>query len=718
MFRAAFKSGMVRRFTATLALSTLVPVLVVVAVLYGTAGFRAAGLGLGLGVVVAMLCVGGATAYLVNRYRPSLVALRDAFQELGSSGFAEAPAQVGRDDLQTLIQAFNRCAQRVRTQHANLQTLSEVDRLLLQPGGLEPVLDAILTRVQRVTGCSSAGIVLRDPDAPWRGRVYLAAKSCRDLPVSRVALDDDMMATLAAEAEGLTVTRCEDARHSFLVPLKTLGSEFFWVWPVKFGKHVEAILAVGYQDPPIADPHAAQCGSEFAARLAIALTKRARDEQLYRQAHFDPLTALPNRVLFCSRLSTELQSASLGGVNGAVLYIDLDHFKKINDSVGHAAGDQVLNIAAQRLRASIKDGDTVARLGGDEFAVILRDVVSADAAQAVAQRIVLSLQQPVNLAGHDHTVCASIGIARFPQDGQTIDELLRNADTAMYRAKDLGRGRAMFYEVAMGGHRPVPTDTGLQLALRRREFSLFYQPQYSIADGSLTGLEALLRWQTQREGMRQPGDFVPAAEESGLIVDIGGWVLETACAQLAAWRDQGLSPPRLALNISLQQLRHPEFVRNVRRVLDRFGLPGPILELDIDESVVADPANGPMIEHLAQTGVCLALDGFGTGYSSLGYLRQHPIGAVKIDRSFLVNVPHDAVAATMIETIIVMAHSLQKRVVAEGIETIEQLDFLRERRCDCAQGYYLARPLPAISVTELLSSRVYTNAAEESRAAG
>jgi diguanylate cyclase (GGDEF)-like protein len=717
MYRAVIKSGMIRRFALTIGLCTLVPVLVVVGALSGSAGGGGLWRSLALGLTAALLCAGMAVVHLVRRYRPALVALRDGFQDLSATGFADVAA-VGRDDLQTLIQAFNHCAQRVRTQHANLQTLSEVDRLLLQPGGLEPVLDAILTRVQRVTGCSSAGIVLRDPDAPWRGRVYLAAKSCRDLPVSRVALDDDMMITLAAEPEALTVTRCEDTRHSFLVPLKNLGSEFFWVWPVKLAAHVEAILVVGYQEPPVTDPHIAHCGSEFAARLAIALTKSARDEQLYRQAHFDPLTGLPNRVLFCSRLSSELQSAAEGMADGAVLYIDLDHFKKINDTVGHAAGDQVLSIAAQRLRACVKEGDTVARLGGDEFAVILRDVVSAEAAHAIAQRIVLSLQQPVNLAGRDHTVCASIGIALFPQDGGAIDTLLRNADTAMYRAKDLGRGRAMFYDVTMGGHRPVPTDTGLQLALRRREFSLFYQPQYSITDGSLTGLEALLRWQTQREGMRQPGDFVPAAEESGLIVDIGGWVLETACAQLAAWREQGLSPPRLALNVSLQQLRHPEFVRNVRRVLDRFGLPGEILELDIDEQVLADPANSAMIRRLAETGVCLALDGFGTGYSSLGYLRQHPISAVKIDRSFLVNVPQDSTAATMIETIIVMAHSLQKRVVAEGIETIEQLDFLRERRCDCAQGYYLARPLPAASVTELLSSRIYDNSSEEARAAG
>ncbi len=705
---------MVRRFVLVIGLCTLVPLLLVIAL-----SARAGSLLLtaALGAAAALVCTGAAVAYLVRRYQPSLVALREGFQDLAASGFAEVPA-VGRDDMGSLLKAFNRCAQRVRQQHANLQTLSEVDRLLLQPGGLEPVLDAMLTRVQRVTGCNSTGIVLRDPDAPWRGRVYLAAKNHRDLPVSRVALDDDMMTTLAAEPEALTVTRCEHARHSFLAPMKSLGSEFFWLWPVKLANHVEAVLAVGYEDPPVADPHIAHCGSEFATRLAIALTKSARDEQLYRQAHFDPLTGLPNRILFCSRLSAQLQIASSGMADGAVLYIDLDHFKKINDTVGHAAGDQVLSIAAQRLRACVKEGDTVARLGGDEFAVILRDVVSAEAAEGVAQRIVSSLQQPLLLGAGEHTVCASIGIALFPRDGEAIDALLRNADTAMYRAKDLGRGRAMFYDANMGGQRPTLSDTGLQLALRRREFSLFYQPQYSITDGSLTGLEALLRWQTQREGMRQPGDFVPAAEESGLIVDIGGWVLETACAQLASWREQGLSPPQLALNVSLQQLRHPEFVRSVRRMLDRFGLPGEILELDIDEQVLADPANGPVIERLAQTGVCLALDGIGTGYSSLNYLRQYPISAVKIDRSFLAKVLQDATAATMVETVIVMAHSLQKRVVAEGIESIEQLDFLRERRCDCAQGYYLARPLPAASVTELLSSRIYDNSPEDARAAG
>jgi EAL domain-containing protein (putative c-di-GMP-specific phosphodiesterase class I) len=275
----------------------------------------------------------------------------------------------------------------------------------------------------------------------------------------------------------------------------------------------------------------------------------------------------------------------------------------------------------------------------------------------------------------------------------------------MYRAKDLGRGRMMFFDLNMTNKPAQPTVTGLQHALRGREFSLFYQPQFGIAEGELVGVEALLRWQTPRDGMRHPGEFVPAAEESGLIVDIGGWVLDAACAQLASWREQHIAPPRLALNVSAQQLKHSEFPRLVRRALDKYDLPASLLELELTESVLADAAAGDALARLAQLGVHLALDDFGTGYSSLSYLRQYPIDTVKIDRTFLDEVPQNPASATLVETIIVMAHALGKRVVAEGIETNEQLIFLRERRCDAAQGFYLARPLAVAAITELLQAR-------------
>ena len=669
-------------------------------------------------LAAVMVCAIAGGTHLARRYLQSVRALRTGLTAFQARRY-EPLSVPGADEMRALIVTFNRSAAALREQFQALETLGEIDKLLLGSAELEQVLDAVLSRVQTVTRCDCVGITLRDADAPGRGRVYLAGSGLTDLPVRRVELDEDMITTLAAESGGLTVTRSEEMRHSFLRPLKEIGAEFFWVWPVSVSDRVEAILTVGYREPPAADPYVAGSGTQFAERLAVALSKSARDERLYRQAHYDPLTALPNRILFRDRLAQELANSTAGLSRGALLYIDLDHFKRVNDSVGHSAGDQLLTIVAQRLRSCTKEGDTVARLGGDEFTVILRNVVDPDSARAVGERIIQLLQLPVNIGGRDHFVCASIGITLFPDDGSTIDDLMRNADTAMYRAKDAGRGCTMFFDPHLGGT-VAATETGLQRALRRREFSLFYQPQFSVAGGTLAGVEALLRWQTPRDGLRQPGEFVPAAEESGLIVDIGGWVLDAACAQLALWREQNIAPPRLALNVSAQQLKHVEFPKLVRRALDKYGIPPALLELELTESVFADEAAGATLARLGQLGVHLALDDFGTGYSSLSYLRQYPIGTVKIDRTFLEEVPQNAASSTLVETIIVMAHALGKRVVAEGIETVEQLNFLRERHCDAAQGFFLARPLSGQAVTELLQVRTMSANPEISdiRAAG
>jgi diguanylate cyclase (GGDEF)-like protein len=656
-------------------------------------------------VLLAALAVAwGGAEWLTRRHTRAIKAVEGGLQALTERRY-DRLSVAAADEARDLVRTFNNSVGLIEEQFRALETLGEIDQMLLGSAELEQMLESILERVQTVTRCHTVGITLRDADAPGRGRSYLAANGLCGLPVSRVELDADQIDTIATEKSGLTVTRCEEERHSFLKPLHEVGSEFFWIWPVMTGERVEAILAIGYREAPGTDPLIARCGSQFAHRLAIALSKTARDERLHRQAHYDPLTALPNRLLFLDRLEQELATATAGLGRGAVLYIDLDHFKRVNDTVGHAAGDQLLTIVAQRLRSCVKDGDTVARLGGDEFTVILRNVADPDAARAVGERIIESLQLPVNIGGKDHYVAASIGMTLFPDDGHTIEELMRNADTAMYRAKELGRGRAMFFDLNMTGKPSAATETGLHRALRRREFSLFYQPQFSVSDGSLAGLEALLRWQTPRDGLRYPNEFVPAAEESGLIIDIGGWVLDTACAQLAQWRELQIAPPRLAVNVSVQQLKHAEFPKAVRRALDKYGIPPELLELELTESVFADEAAGAALLRLSQIGVHLALDDFGTGYSSLNYLRQYPIGTVKIDRAFLEEVPQNPQSATLVETIVVMSHALGKRVVAEGIEVVEQLEFLKERHCDVAQGFYLARPLATTAVTELLQAR-------------
>ena len=664
------------------------------------------------------LLVAAGTWYLRQRWEPVLDALRQALPALRTGGFQRVPLLSSADTPRATAEAFNRAVDALEERLAALAALGAIDRLLLESGELEAALEAVLARVCQVTSCHGAAIALLDPDAPGYARAYLVAADGAAQPVSRIATDPEMLEFLAEHPDGVTVARCEPERHSVLEPLRALGAEFFWVWPVMTQQRVAAVLAAGYRSTPLVAAEVAGFGTQCAQRLGVRLSNSVRDEQLYRQAHFDALTALPNRLLFRDRLSQELATAAEGRQRGALMYVDLDHFKKINDTLGHSAGDQLLVIVAQRLRSCVKDGDTVARLGGDEFTVILRSVGSAEATQQVATRIIETLQQPVHISGRDHYVRASIGITLFPDDGTAIDELMRNADLAMYQAKESGRSRAVFYDRKMERNVRQSADSGLFRALRRREFSLYYQPQYSLRDGRLTGLEALLRWQPPRESMRYPGEFIPAAEQSGLIIDIGAWVLESACNQLAIWREQGIAPPALALNVSVQQLRQPEFPVLVRRALDRVALPPELLEIELTESVFADDDARQSLRRLASLGVRLALDDFGTGYSSLGYLRQHPVQVIKIDRSFIEELPHSFTAATLAETIIAMAHALGKQVVAEGVETLEQLEFLRERGCDVAQGFYLAHPRPVAEITELLGARRPAPALLELKAAG
>jgi len=660
--------------------------------------------------LIALLCW-----WFRSRWERVLEDLETSFQGLSRGEYRRVVVEQSRDTPRAAALGFNQTMAVLEDRMRAMTSLNEIDRMLLESSELESCLDRLLDRVCSIAHCDASMLALLDPDASDYGRAYLAAGGAH-APVSRITLDALLLSQLVQERSGLTVMRLEPQRHSVLLPMQEYGAEFFWVWPVLSQETLVAVLAVGYKVAPQVAAEVAGYGTECAARIGVALSNSARGEQLYRQAHFDPLTALPNRLLFRDRLSQELVSAAEGRQRGALLYIDLDHFKKVNDTVGHSAGDQMLQIVAQRLRACVKDGDTVARLAGDEFTMILRGVATADGAQRVAARIIEALQEAVNIGGRDHYVRASIGITIFPDDGTELDELMRNADLAMYRAKEDGRSRAVFYDRAMQRMPAIAAESGLYRALQRREFALYYQPQYSLTNGSLVGLEALLRWQPPREAMRYPGEFVPAAEQSGLIVDIGAWVLEAACTQLAEWQAAGIAPPRLALNVSVHQLRQSDFPKLVRGALDRAGIAPEMLEIELTESVFADEEGRASLRRLASLGVRLSLDDFGTGYSSLGYLRVHPVHAIKIDRSFIEEVAHNVTAATLAETMITMAHALGKEVVAEGVETMEQLEFLRQRGCDYAQGFFFARPAALADITALLRGR-HTAAIPELRVA-
>ena len=434
--------------------------------------------------------------------------------------------------------------------------------------------------------------------------------------------------------------------------------------------------------------------------------RKHAEEKLLHLANHDPLTGLFNRALLHDRLSQAATYAARAGRHVAVLFIDLDRFKNINDSLGHDAGDQVLVEVARRLTANVRQGDTVARLGGDEFVVVLTDIAQESEIAAIARKILDALFVPVMMDGQELSPVASMGIAVYPRDGANSTALLANADAAMYRVKENGCGNFQFYQPSMNVRalERLKLEAGLRRALERNEFVLHYQPQIDIASGAIVGVEALLRWQPPGREMVHPADFIPIAEETGLIVPIGQWVLRTACAQQVAWRKAGLRDLRVAVNLSGRQFKQQDLHRMVEDVLAETQCPADRLELEITESVVMDnpEAAAAALQLLTYMGVHLSIDDFGTGYSSLSYLKRFPIHSLKIDRSFVRDIPADSNDAAIATAVIALAHSMKLTVTAEGVETAEQLAFLRERQCDAMQGFLCGRPVPPEEIAALL----------------
>lgn len=436
------------------------------------------------------------------------------------------------------------------------------------------------------------------------------------------------------------------------------------------------------------------------------ITQRKQAEaRLEHLALYDPLTGLPNRKLLDDRLQQVLSEADREGHMVALLFIDLDHFKHINDSFGHGMGDRLLRAVADRFSAGLRAGDTIARLGGDEFAVVLPNIRHVDEVAGIVRKIQALLDAPFTVDGRDMHVSASIGITLYPLDEGDAESLIRNADTAMYHAKESGRNTFRLYtaELHVRAARRLALASGLHHALEWEEFVLHYQPQVDLRTGRLVGMEALLRWNHPEEGLIPPMEFIPVAEETGLIVPIGEWVLKTACTQIRVWGKQGFPPLRVAVNLSMQQVNHQVLIETVRRALAEAGIEPQYLDLELTESILMKgPQTTACIEALDEIGVNFSLDDFGTGYSSLSYLKRFPIDHLKIDRSFVHDIATDPDDAAIVKAVIAMARALGMKVIAEGVETSEQLELLRGEGCDMIQGYYCSKPLPADELTELI----------------
>ena len=437
------------------------------------------------------------------------------------------------------------------------------------------------------------------------------------------------------------------------------------------------------------------------------ITERKKAQiQIERLAYYDMLTSLPNRVLLRDRLGQMIAKAGRNRLKLGVIFLDLDQFKAVNDTLGHDSGDHLLRVIAGRLNDCMRKSDTVARLGGDEFILLLDDVSNESVVGEVARKVLDILSQPISLGGREVFTTGSLGIALYPADGLDAETLLKNADTAMYQAKERGRNTFQFYASEMHAQalEKMLLANDLRRALERNEFFLEYQPQLCLKTGRMTGIEALLRWQHPDLGVIPPGQFIPMAEETGQILPIGRWVLETACRQNKAWQDAGFLPLRMAVNLSGKQFREGGLLESIKGVLQETGLPASYLELELTESILMENAGSTRhtLNALKEMGVQLAIDDFGTGYSSLNYLKHFPIDRLKIDKSFVQEIDIHPDDAAIAEAIIALAHSLRVHVVAEGVEQLSQLEFLRQRHCDEIQGFYFSRPLSASELESML----------------
>ena len=424
----------------------------------------------------------------------------------------------------------------------------------------------------------------------------------------------------------------------------------------------------------------------------------ANEERIRYQAYHDPLTGLPNRTSFVDHLEEAIRRSKRFGWSLGLMFLDLDRFKRVNDSLGHEAGDELLRIAARRLQGCIRESDMLFRMGGDEFTVLLENVKGPEEAAAVAVRMTQAVAEPIELRHHELTATVSIGIALYPKDDQSGERLVKSADTAMYRAKDLGRNRYAFFTQEMNDRveSQLVLEAGLQRAVRNDEFVLHYQPRVSAATRRVVGVEALLRWQHPERGLVPPGEFIPLLEESGLIVPVGARVIAAACRQNKAWQDAGLPPMRVSVNISSRQFRTGSLEETVREALRASGLAPEWLEIELTESLLVENSEHAVavMERLKEIGVAISIDDFGTGYSSLGYLKRFPIDSLKIDRSFVKDLRTSATDAAIVDAISALAHSLGLGLVAEGVEEAGQADFLRARYCTEMQGYLFGRPVP------------------------
>lgn len=658
-------------------------------------------------VLLALLLIAWVSIRQIRAMLIPLGRLMTGTRRVADNDFSARVDVASKDEFGELGEAFNSMSGRLGRQFQASQAHSEIDRLILERHDLDRIVEAAFFHAKLLLPAVRLSAVLLDRDDQVFGRFFqlkgAPAEDHGNMAIDAVAVPHSTWPDLSSS----TIVRYEHKQPipDWLQLADPHGQHQTWVQPLVWGKTACGWLLATREGEATFGEEDRQTISELASRLAVAVASAWREDELFQRAHYDSLTGLPNRSLFGDRLQLEIARSRREGRSLAVMFVDIDHFKSVNDSYGHVAGDALLFESANRIRETIRESDTVSRHGGDEFTVLVTDFREQRDALVIGNNIIETLSRPFSVAGRDCFLSATVGIAIFPDNGETSEVLLKHADTAMYRAKAAGRGLALFFEERMNVEvvARLTIDSELRRAIECGELELYYQPQVSLKQNTIVACEALLRWNHPVRGILSPSAFIAVAEESGLIASIGRWVIEQTCRQLLLWRREGLQLERVSVNVSARQFREESFVEHIRSTVVEAGLASSI-EFEITETVLLERTDllEGKLKQISAFGSSIALDDFGTGFSSMAYLKKLPVDAVKIDRMFIEDVDRSSDGRAFVQAIISMAHALGKWVVAEGAERDTQMAILRELDCDLVQGYCFSRPLPAVEFAEFV----------------
>jgi diguanylate cyclase (GGDEF)-like protein len=618
-----------------------------------------------------------------------------------------SPVKVdSRNEFGELAEAFNAMSTHIKRQLDTLQALSEIDQEIVSRLDVDHLIRQIIARIQQIMPAGFICVTRLNGKDNLEAQcsMIVSANTCMVTP--RIAIPSKEIKIIGTYGRGRFCHCMNDSRFVHENLLAESGAKHCWILPIFWQGEMCAFLSIGNEDSLQPDDPDWDEIRELASRIGIAISAQEREDRLLVQAQYDNLTGLPNRILLQDRLRQAMEYSDRSSDPFWVAFIDLDRFKFINDTLGHKIGDTFLIEISRRLQQAIRDTDTVARFGGDEFILILQGQMDADLRISVLHRLIQAVSTTVTIEGNEILTTCSVGVSVYPADGSSPDILLRNADIAMYRAKELGRNNLQFFTQAMNEELTdrLRMETHLRKALELNEFTLFYQQKVNISTNQIVGVEALIRWDSKELGFISPQHFIPLAEETGLIIPIGEWVLKTACAQAVAWQKAGFTKLLMSVNLSARQLRQKNLLESIAGILRESGLDAGNLELELTESVIMNEfeRSNNILQDIKSLGIGLAIDDFGTGYSSLSYLKNLPVDTLKIDKSFIDDIVLRSDEVPIVASVIALAKNLKLKVVAEGVETYEQVMYLAAHGCNEIQGYYFGRPEPAATITTLL----------------